>query len=66
LLNEAGVFTISRDMFNTDHSITFAYQGEAALDSVPVQEAERLLHLSFLRPILEAGGFVRDGPQERK
>jgi len=53
-------------MFNTKHSITFAYQGEAALSNVPVQEAERLLHLSFLRPILEAGGFVRDGPQERK
>jgi len=53
-------------MFNTDHSITFAYQGEAALNSVPVQEAERLLHLSFLRPILEAAGFVRDGPKERK
>jgi len=53
-------------MFGTNYSITFAYQGESSIDNVPLQEAERLLHLSFLRPILEAGGFVRDGPQERK
>jgi len=53
-------------MFGTNHSITFAYQGESSIDNIPLQEAERLLHLSFLRPILEAGGFVRDGRQERK
>ena len=32
----------------------------------PLQEAERLLHLSFLRPVLNLAGFTRDGPQERK
>lgn len=53
-------------MFGTDCSITLAYQGESSINNVPLQEAERLLHLSFLRPILDAGGFVRDGPQERK
>jgi len=53
-------------MFGTNYSITFAYQGESTINNIPLQEAERLIHLSFLRPILDAGGFVRDGPQERK
>merc|ERR1719320_2288298 len=49
-----------------NYDITFAYQGKTSLADTPLQEAERLLHLSFLRPILDLAGFVKDGPQERK
>jgi len=66
LKDEAGQFTISRNQFNTSHDITFAYQGMTSLANTPLQEAERLIHLSFLRPALALAGFVKDGPQERK
>merc|ERR1719285_811103 len=64
--DESGQFTISRNQFNTSHDITFAYQGMTSLANTPLQEAERLIHLSFLRPALALAGFVKDGPQERK
>jgi hypothetical protein len=64
--DEAGQFTISKSQFNTSYDITFAYQGMASLANTPLQEAERLIHLSFLRPALAIAGFVKDGPQERK
>jgi len=66
LMDQAGRFTISRNQFNTNHDIIFAYQGMTSLANTPLQEAERLIHLSFLRPALELAGFVKDGPQERK
>jgi len=66
LLDESHQFTISRSQFETNYDITFAYQGKTSIDDTPLQEAERLLHLSFLRPILDLAGFVKDGPQERK
>jgi len=66
LLDEAKKFTIERNEFETNFDITFAYQGKTSLANTPLQEAERLLHLSFLRPILDLAGFVKDGPQERK
>jgi len=59
-------FTISKDRFGTNHDITFVYQGTHSIAKTPLQEAERLLHLSFLRPALDLAGFVKDGPQERK
>jgi len=59
-------FIITKDQFSTDHDITFIYQGETTIGKTPLQEAERLLHLSFLRPVLDLAGFVKDGPQERK
>jgi len=66
LMDEAQQFTISRSQFNTDYDITFVNQGMTSLADTPLQEAERLIHLSFLRPALELAGFVKDGPQERK
>jgi len=66
MLDEARRFTITRSQFNTNYDIIFAYQGMTSLANTPLQEAERLIHLSFLRPALDAAGFVKDGPQERK
>jgi len=66
IMDESGQFTITREQFGTKHDITFAYQGKTSLERTPLQEAERLLHLSFLRPALHLCGFVKDGPQERK
>jgi len=65
-MDESGQFTIKREQFGSSYDITFAYQGKTTMSNTPLQEAERLLHLSFLRPVLEIAGFVRDGPQERK
>jgi len=59
-------FTLNKDQFCTNHDITFVYQGTHSIEKTPLQEAERLLHLSFLRPVLDLAGFVKDGPQERK
>jgi len=59
-------FIISKNQFNTSYDIIFIHQGEATLAGIPLQEAERLIHLSVLRPALELAGFVKDGPQERK
>jgi len=66
LMDASRQFTIARSMFETNYDITFAYQGQTSMADAPLQEAERLLHLSFLRPILDIAGFVKDGPQERK
>jgi len=66
LMDEANRFTLSRNKFNTSFDIIFAYQGMTSLAETPLQEAERLIHLSFLRPALDLAGFVKDGPQERK
>jgi len=66
LLDQSRQFTIERSQFQTNYDITFAYQGQSSMADTPLQEAERLLHLSFLRPILDLAGFVKDGPQERK
>jgi len=66
LMDEEGRFSISKGQFNTDYDITFIHQGMTSLADTPLQEAERLIHLSFLRPALELAGFVKDGPQERK
>jgi len=66
LMDQAGQLTVSRNQFNTNHDIRFAYQGMTSLANTPLQEAERLIHLSFLRPALDLAGFVKDGPQERK
>jgi len=66
LMDEEQKFSISRSQFNTDYDITFIHQGMTSLADTPLQEAERLIHLSFLRPALELAGFVKDGPQERK
>jgi len=65
-LDQSRQFTIERSQFQTNYDITFAYQGQTSMADAPLQEAERLLHLSFLRPILDLAGFVKDGPQERK
>jgi len=64
--DEAKRFTIPKNQFNTSFDIIFAYQGRTSLADTPLQEAERLIHLSFLRPALDQAGFVKDGPQERK
>lgn len=66
MIDESGQFTIPRDKFGSSHDITFAYQGKTTMSDTPLQEAERLLHLSFLRPVLNLAGFIKDGPQERK
>jgi len=66
MIDESGQFTIPRDRFGSSHDITFAYQGKTTMSETPLQEAERLLHLSFLRPVLNLAGFIKDGPQERK
>jgi len=66
MFDESGQFTISRETFGSSHDITFAYQGKTTMSDTPLQEAERLLHLSFLRPVLDLAGFSKDGPQERK
>jgi len=66
MFDKSGQFTIPREKFGTSHDMTFAYQGKTTMSNTPLQEAERLLHLSFLRPVLDLAGFIKDGPQERK
>ena len=66
MMDGSSQFTITRDKFGTNYDITFVYQGVTSMANAPLQEAERLLHLSFLRPVLTSAGFVKDGPQERK
>jgi len=66
MIDETNRFTIKKSQFDTKYDIIFAYQGMTSLANTPLQEAERLIHLSFLRPALDAAGFVKDGPQERK
>ena len=66
ILDESSQFTIARDQFGTNYDMSFVYQGVTSMGKAPLQEAERLLHLSFLRPVLILAGFVKDGPQERK
>jgi len=65
-MDESSGFKITRDQFGTNYDITFVYQGMTSIANTPLQEAERLLHLSFLRPVLNLAGFTKDGPQERK